>query len=117
MNFDPDKNDTPSPNYAYVHSTVRGRDERKKLKGFDCYECKDYYKSKLEEGYKKEEVQKMMNDCSKHRGKYKPPLTPERFWDPEIIEGDPESPRNKIQKQTKPFNTRARRRAHNKERI
>jgi len=33
-----------------------------------------------------------MNDCSKHRALYRPPLTPEKFWDPEIIE-DPESPR------------------------
>jgi len=94
---------------------VRGRDERKKLRGFDCYECEEYYKSKLEEGYSEEQVQKMMNDCSKHRGKYKPPLTPEKFWDPEMIEGDPESPRNKTQVQTKPFNNRARRRALNKE--
>ena len=35
----------------------------------------------------------MMNKCSKHRARYKPPRTPEKFWDPEIIEGDPDSPR------------------------
>ena len=52
----------------------------------------------------------MLNKCSKHRGAFKPPLTPEKFWDPDIIEGDPESPRNKTQA-GEPFNSRARRKA------
>ena len=33
---------------------------------------------------------------SKHRGLFKPPLTPERFWDPDIIEDSADDPRNKI---------------------
>ena len=28
----------------------------------------------------------LMNKCSKHRGLFKPPLTPERFWDADILE-------------------------------
>ena len=38
----------------------------------------------------------MKNRISKHRGLFKPPLTPERFWDPDIIEDAAEDPRNKI---------------------
>ena len=38
----------------------------------------------------------MKNRISKHRGLFKPPLTPERFWDPDIIEDSAEDPRNKI---------------------
>ena len=33
---------------------------------------------------------------SKHRGLFKPPSTPERFWDPEIVEDGPDDPRSKI---------------------
>ena len=33
---------------------------------------------------------------SKHRGLFKPPRTPERFWDPDIIEDSADDPRNKI---------------------
>ena len=31
-----------------------------------------------------------------HQGLFKPPLTPERFWDPDIIEDSADDPRNKI---------------------
>ena len=36
-----------------------------------------------------------MDKCSRHRGLFRPPLTPPRFWDPLIIEDDPEDPRVK----------------------
>jgi len=115
-----DNNDVPttnSPKYAYVNNPVRGKEERKKLKGFDCRDCEDYYNGKLEEGYTEEEVDKLINECSKHRAKYKAPLTPEKFWDPDIVVGDPESPRNKTQVPSQPLMSRARRRARNKEKL
>ena len=52
----------------------------------------------------------LMNKCSKHRGLFKPPLTPERFWDADILEDDPDDPRVKTQP-GKPLRTRAVRRA------
>ena len=42
------------------------------------------------------QVEEMKNRISKHRGLFKPPRTPERFWDPDIIEDAAEDPRNKI---------------------
>ena len=97
-----------------MHETIRKKDDRKKLHGFSCYDCEDYYNSKLSEGFTEDQVKKLMNDCSKHRSKFKPSRTPEQFWDPEIIEGDPDSPRNKTQIQTEPFDTWERRRARRK---
>ena len=43
-----------------------------------------------------DQVEEMKNRISKHRGLFKPPLTPERFWDPDIIEDSADDPRNKI---------------------
>merc|ERR1711872_692439 len=57
----------------------------------------DYYQGKLKDGYKKDQIVQMMNDCSRHRGLFKPPLTPEKFWDPLIVEDDTQDPRNKTQ--------------------
>ena len=71
--------------YAHVGPTVGGRKERANLLGFDCPECADYYRLKLEEGLNKEQILMILNKCSRHRGYFKPPLTPEKFWDPEII--------------------------------
>ena len=85
------------PSYAHVGPTVRGREQRAKLLGFDCPDCADYYRLKLEEGISKEQILMILNKCSRHRGFFKPPLTPEKFWDPEIIEGEPDDPRNNTQ--------------------
>ena len=76
---------------------MRGRKERANLLGFGCPKCADYYRLKLEEGLNKEQILMILNKCSRHRGYFKPPLTPEKFWDPEIIDGEPDDPRNNPQ--------------------
>ena len=40
----------------------------------------------------------LMNKCSKHRGLFKPPLTPERFWDADILEVKKISNKKKLKK-------------------
>jgi len=102
------------PGFAYIGEVVRTKEARQKLNGFDCRECGEYYQSKLEEGLSKDQIMKVLNKCSKHRGYFKPPLTPEKFWDADIVEGDPNSPRNKTQVGV-PFRSRAKRRAEAKE--
>jgi len=102
------------PNFAYVGEVVRTKEARKQLYGFDCRECEEYYHMKLEEGLTKDQIMKVLNKCSKHRGYFKPPLTPEKFWDADIVEGDPDSPRNKTQAGV-PFRNRAKRRAEARE--
>ena len=64
---------------------------RKKLNGQECFNCKEFYDDKLKEGFSANEVQEMKNKFSKHRSKFPRTKTPERFWDPSIIQitGDP----------------------------
>ena len=75
----------------------RKKEERRRLNGYSCPECDEYYQQKLEEGLTKDQILQLMNKCSKHRGLFKPPLTPEKYWDPDIIEDDPSDPRVKTQ--------------------
>eukprot|EP00092_Neocalanus_flemingeri_P000446 GFUD01000475.1.p1 GENE.GFUD01000475.1~~GFUD01000475.1.p1 ORF type:complete len:711 (+),score=242.69 GFUD01000475.1:105-2237(+) len=105
-----DQNQPEFAQFAYVKTGGRSKEERRQLYGFDCRECEEYYHMKLEEGLTKDQIMKVLNKCSRHRGFFKPPLTPEKFWDADIVEGDPNSPRNKTQA-GEPFRNRAKRRA------
>ena len=49
--MDNEENRDPEvPNFAHIGPTVRKKEERKKLLGFDCKECQEYYQGKLEDG-------------------------------------------------------------------
>ena len=89
-------NDPPIPKFAHICTSVRKKEERKQLMGFECKQCEHYYQSRLDDGFTIDQVEEMKNRISKHRGLFKPPRTPERFWDPDIIEDSAEDPRNKI---------------------
>ena len=92
-----DQRKLPGPDFAHIGPVVRRKEERRKLNGYSCPECDEYYQQKLEEGLTKDQILQLMNKCSKHRGLFKPPLTPEKYWDPDIIEDDPSDPRVKTQ--------------------
>ncbi|XP_071575615.1 uncharacterized protein [Temnothorax nylanderi] len=62
---------------------MRRKADRAKLKGWDCWECREYYKSL---SLSKEELEKRRNQSSRHRHKYERPNTPEGFWDLEFPE-------------------------------
>ncbi|KYN02306.1 PREDICTED: uncharacterized protein LOC108774356 [Cyphomyrmex costatus] len=62
---------------------MRCKADRERLNGLDCWECKKYYQNL---SLSKEEFQKRLNQCSRHRHKYERPNTPEGFWDPEFPE-------------------------------
>ncbi|KAL0103743.1 hypothetical protein PUN28_017781 [Cardiocondyla obscurior] len=53
---------------------MRCKADRAKLKGSDCWECRKYYN---ELNLSEEELQKRKNLTSRHRHKYKRPITPE----------------------------------------
>ena len=89
--------DPEVPTFAHIGPTVRKKEERKKLLGFECRQCQEYYQALLEEGLTKDQILARMNDCSRHRGLFKPPLTPDKFWDPLIVEDDTQDPRNRTQ--------------------
>ncbi|PIK45250.1 hypothetical protein BSL78_17894 [Apostichopus japonicus] len=56
---------------------VRKHDEREKLKGFDCKQCAEFYNGMQLTDTQREE---RMTACSRHRGRYTPPSTPEHYW-------------------------------------
>ena len=82
---DVENRDPAVPTFAHIGPTVRKKEERKKLLGFDCNECQEYFQSKLEEGWTKDQILMHQNKCSRHRGLFKPPLTPEKFWDSLLV--------------------------------
>ena len=74
--------------FAHICKTVRKKEERKNLRGFYCKLCEDYYQAHLDEDFDISQVEEQKNKNSKYRGLFKPPFTPWRFWDPDIIEDD-----------------------------
>ncbi|XP_044271266.1 DNA endonuclease RBBP8-like [Tribolium madens] len=65
-----------SPEVAF-EEVVRGK-ARKKLKGWSCHECRDYYEVL---NLPPDELEKRKNECSRHRRKFQRNETYEGFWD------------------------------------
>ena len=107
--FNDDLSDHNKPSFCHVGPAIRTQEGRKKMPGFDCRECSAYYNMKMQEGLTIQQIHSVINKCSRHRAHHKPSKTPEKFWDADIIEGDPDSPRNKTH-QGPPLKSRAMRR-------
>ncbi|XP_072948991.1 uncharacterized protein [Epargyreus clarus] len=77
---------------VYKEPTVRKKADKRALPGWSCDECKQFYSEIYKD--KPEMLLKMMNECSKHRGKNNPirPKTPPGFWNPrwDVPEGTEE---------------------------
>ena len=62
--------------------TVRGRDARDALPGFACSECELFYEAMVQQGIiEPHELTEHLRECSRHKARWKPPSTPEGFWD------------------------------------
>jgi hypothetical protein len=72
---------TSSP-VKYVIKTlgpsVRKKEERKKLNGYTCKECEDYYRTR---DLTEDELKGRLKACSRHRSKYSPVKSPPYFWE------------------------------------
>ncbi|XP_038622438.1 DNA endonuclease RBBP8 [Tachyglossus aculeatus] len=73
--FKSDERKTTVQNFPHIE-VVRKKEERRKLLGHTCKECKIYYADIPEE-----EREKKLASCSRHRFRYIPPNTPENFWE------------------------------------
>eukprot|EP00096_Caligus_rogercresseyi_P016010 TRINITY_DN8529_c0_g1_i1.p1 TRINITY_DN8529_c0_g1~~TRINITY_DN8529_c0_g1_i1.p1 ORF type:complete len:497 (-),score=141.01 TRINITY_DN8529_c0_g1_i1:245-1735(-) len=75
-------------------SAVKTKSGRALLEGFDCMECKTYYK---DANLSEEEIQSLLKSCSRHRAKIPPPSleSQNERWELEIREDEDE--RNKTQ--------------------
>ncbi|KAL7293122.1 hypothetical protein TKK_0013275 [Trichogramma kaykai] len=89
-NFDVVSNEVEeSLSYAYIEPPVRKKADRDKLLGWCCLQCANYYE-KLD--LTEEEKEQRKNECSRHRGKFKPHInTPESFWDVNFKEANTSS--------------------------
>ncbi|CDW56499.1 DNA endonuclease RBBP8 [Trichuris trichiura] len=73
----------------YVNSPVRKRIERKKLVGYSCNCCREYFESL---NLSEKEAARRLKAVSRHRDFYVPPKSPDHFWEvsfpstPELIE-------------------------------
>lgn len=95
-----DKEELP---YKYVSSPVRKRNLRKQLEAFDCKDCREFYANA---NMNEEQLQKALQQCSRHRAKHAPPQnSPETRWKLDI---DEDCTQNKTQVGS-PFKTRAKR--------
>ncbi|KYB25364.1 uncharacterized protein LOC103314324 isoform X2 [Tribolium castaneum] len=65
-----------APKIAF-EEVVRGK-QRKKLKGWSCQECENYYGAL---NLPPEELEKRKNECSRHRRRFKRNETYRGFWD------------------------------------
>merc|ERR1712142_755682 len=64
------------------HSVVRKKDERAKLPGFACEECRRYYES---DNLSAERLAEVLKNCSRHKHESAPPpSTPPQFWSLEL---------------------------------
>ena len=77
---DVENRDPAVPTFAHIGPTVRKKEERKKLLGFDCHECQEYYQSKLEEGWTKDQILTHRNKCSRHKCTQDPFNVFVSFW-------------------------------------
>lgn len=77
----------------------RKRAERKKLPGYACSCCKDYYKClKLN----KKDLKLRLKKVSRHRGK-SPPKTPDNFWELEFPDTEECIKRGYIEAEPQPY--------------
>ena len=84
--------------------------KRKLLLERTCIDCEQYYISKLEEDIEFE-IDSIL--CSSKHKQLRPKKTPEKFWDPDIIDLEDDDPRGKVY-DSEPFSTYARRKAARK---
>lgn len=64
-------------NFKFRSRPEKKKELRKQLVGSDCLMCQQYYASLY---ITKEDKQIRIQNCSKHRDKFKRSLTPENFW-------------------------------------
>ena len=78
------KNNSNS-NYRYS-LTVRKKEDRDKLRGFTCDDCKRYYET---DKLSPRRLDVVLNRCSRHREiSTPPPTTPPHFWELDFPDSD-----------------------------
>lgn len=99
------------PKFKFVGSPVRKRADRKALPAFECHDCRNFYAGA---NLSEEQLQELLQKCSKHRRKNPPPqYSPKVCWELEIRE---DNSQNKTQVGP-PLRTRKRRKAEARQNV
>lgn len=61
-----------------VTKTIRKKNEREALKGYECKCCKPFYDAL---GLTNKQRRDLVQMCSRHRYSHTPPTTPPKYWD------------------------------------
>ena len=73
------KNIVKKPKYVDV---VRKKSERELLPGFECEECRNYFKALQQQGiFSPSNKAEFLQKCSRHKSRFTPPSTPDGYWD------------------------------------
>ncbi|CAL8137508.1 unnamed protein product [Orchesella dallaii] len=76
----PDRRSEPS-RFNYKEETIRKKIDRGRLNGWTCSDCEEYY-NLLESTISKEEIDRLKNNCSRHRSiSHNTNNVPEGFWE------------------------------------
>ena len=68
--------------YVQVNLT---KEARAQLPGRTCCECEAFYKMQKAKGMSSQEIQEVLNNCSRHRQQWTPATTPEGFWNLSVM--------------------------------
>ena len=94
-------------NRKQANVPVKKKEERSKLSGFSCRECRDYYQNT---NMPQDKVCELIQNCSRHRATIPPPINSPIEW----LRTEFVSPDKSTQYDTSPLPTRARLRAKKK---
>ena len=79
--------------YVQTHLS---KDARAQLPGRTCDECEAFYKMQKAKGFSSQDIQEVLNSCSRHRQQWTPTGTPEGFWDLSVMSmPTPEPPKKR----------------------
>ena len=75
------------PSRHAFDAVVRNKAERSNMPGYDCEQCRKFYNvagtslSSMKCSHRKPDRRSMQDRFSRHKAYYKPPDTPEGYWD------------------------------------
>lgn len=70
------------PKVVKCIEVVRNKRAREDLPGHECEQCSKYYSALQQQGIVTDESKSdMLKVCSRHKGRWTPPSTPDGFWD------------------------------------
>ena len=75
----------PEPREQRYVQTNLTKAAREQLPGRTCDDCAAFYRMQKAKGISSQDIQSVLNTCSRHRQQWSPTTTPEGFWDMSVM--------------------------------